>query len=127
MSKANKEYKSATAEGIPNLGEKVFRMQTREGHKRTMTVQVAPVTKPLVSTVRLNETGNDVNLTAVEPHIYNKKTKERTKLRRVGRSYVLDLWVWIGTSKAQRDKPDQKGKAAQTQRMDVDSDFTRPR
>ena len=109
------------------MGEKVFRLQTREGHKRTMTVQVAPVTKPLVSTVRLNEAGNDVNLTAVEPHIFNKKTKERTKLRRVGRSYVLDLWVWIGSSNAQKDRPNQKGNKANSDKMDVDMDFTRRR
>ena len=69
-----------------------------------MTVQVANVEKPLISTARLNEHGNDVNLHVHRPHVVNKATGERSDLRRVGRSYILDLWVWIGADgKAEPD------------------------
>ena len=120
MSKAGKGYRSATSQGIPNLGQKHLKAKTREGHKKTVVVQVADVTKPLISTARLNETGHDVNLTADDPHIYHKKTGQRTKLRRVGRACVLDLWIWVGSEEQKKPK---KG----DDEMEVDSDFSRRR
>ena len=65
-----------------------------------MTVQVAKIRKPLISTIRLNEAGNDVNLHAVKPHVYHKASGEKTMLRREGKAYVMDLWVWVPNKKA---------------------------
>ena len=95
MSKASKGYLSATSEPIPNMGQKRLKLKTREGHKRSMVIQVASVRKPLISTAKLNEAGNDVNLHSEKPHILNKDIGQKTDLRRVGRSYLLDLWVWV--------------------------------
>ena len=97
LSKAGKGYVSATSEDIPNKGQKKLRMKTREGQTRGMIVQVAPVRKPLLSAAKMNEAGNDVNLAGKNPHILNTKTGEVTKLRREGRTYLLDLWVWTGS------------------------------
>ena len=95
MSKAGKGYVSATSEPIKNRGQRRLKLQTKEGHKKGMTVQVAEVRKPLISTVKLNDAGNDVNLHADRPHILHKATGERTELRRVGKAYLLDMWVWV--------------------------------
>ena len=95
LSKAKKGYVSAASQTIPNKGQRRLICRTREGHKRGICVQVAPVRKPLISSARLNETGNDVLLTRSRPRIINLKTKEVTMLRRIGRTIVLDLWVWV--------------------------------
>ena len=58
-----------------------------------MTVQVAPVRKPLISIARLSDAGNDVNLHADRPHILHKATGERTELRRGCKAYTVDMWV----------------------------------
>ena len=70
-------------------------MKTREGHKKRMTVQVAKIRKPLISTVQLNEAGNDVNLHAIDPHVLHKASGEKTALRREGKSNIMDLWVLL--------------------------------
>ena len=125
MSKAGKSYRSATSEGIPNLGQKNVKVKTKEGQKKKMTLQVANVTKPLFSTTRLNDSGNDVNLTATDPHILHKETGERTALRRVGRACLLDLWVWVDGKKQVRAK---RGVAkSSSSSMEVDSVFGRQR
>ena len=97
---------TATSEGIPNKGQKRLKLKTREGHKRQMTVQVANVRKPLISTAKLNDAGNDVNLHHDKPHIINRATGERSDLRRVGRAYLLDLWVWIDRNQSDGTKKD---------------------
>ena len=35
-----------------------------------------------------------------DPHIVNVRTGQRTKLRRVGRSFLLDMWTFSPKSKA---------------------------
>jgi hypothetical protein len=92
-SKAGKKYLSATGQEIPNLGQKAIVGKTREGQARGIVFQVAPVRKPLMSVAKMNEAGNDVNLTGARPHILNTKTKQITDLRREGKTFILDLWV----------------------------------
>ena len=100
LSKAGKGYVSATSEEIPNRGQRKLKMKTMEGQTRGMIVQVAPVRKPLLSAAKMNEAGNDVNLAGKDPHIKNIKTGEITKLRRCGRTYLLDMWVWVAPEKS---------------------------
>ena len=70
-----------------------------EGHQRTMIVQVARISKPLLSVSRLNDTGNAVDLHPDQPTVENLKTGERTALRRVGKTFILDDWVEIPDEK----------------------------
>ena len=124
MSRAGKGYMSATSEGIPNRGQKLLQLKTKEGQKKLMTVQIAKVRKPLISTIRMNEAGNDVNLTCHKPHIINRKSGERTELRRVGKSYLLDMWIWVGGDK--QGKPTKPNKDVDDS-GDVKMDFSRQR
>ena len=48
----------------------------------------------------MNDAGNDVNLHAEKPHILHKATGERTDLRRVGKAYLLDMWIWVEGQKS---------------------------
>ena len=95
LSRAGRGYMSATSQEIPNRGQRRLRLKTSEGHGRGMTVQVAPVRKPLLSTDRLNDAGNDVMLRKYKPYIKNVKTGEVTDIKRVGRAYTVDMWVWV--------------------------------
>ena len=67
MSKVGKGYMSATSEGIPNKEQKRLKLKTREGHKKNMVVKVANVRKPLISTAKLNDAGNEFNLHSKNP------------------------------------------------------------
>lgn len=90
---------SATEHRIPNVGEISLDIETTEGHQDSIMLQVADVNKPLMSiSDRLDNrflvtfdqddvTGEDLT------HMYNKKTKKITKLRRVGKVWVLDCTV----------------------------------
>ena len=60
-----------------------------------MTVQVAPVRKPLMSAAKLAEGGHEVILNGSNPHIRHIKTGKVTKLKRQGMAYTLDLWTWV--------------------------------
>jgi hypothetical protein len=92
-SKAGKKYLSATGQEIPNLGQKSIVCKTKEGQSRGLVFQVAPVRKPLMSVAKMNEAGNDVNLRGDNPHIEHKKSGQITKLRREGKTFILDLWI----------------------------------
>ena len=83
LSRAGRGYMSATSQEISNRGKRRLRMKTSEGHGRGMTVQVAPVRKPLLSTDRLNDAGNDVMLRMYKPYIKHIKTGEVTDIKRV--------------------------------------------
>ena len=95
MSQSGGHYVTATSESVPNLGQKTLQCRLNEGHQRTMVVQVAEISRPLLSAARLNDTGNEVVLHPTRPIIRNLATKEETALRRVGNTFLLDVWVEI--------------------------------
>ena len=85
----------------------------------------------MMSVSKMTKAGNDVRFTDSQPHIHNVKTGERTKLRKEGNIFVVDLWVklpappGIGSHTMQRgrlsrcpgrSKGDGKGRAS----MEVD-------
>ena len=73
--------------------------RTEEGYDESITFQVADVNKPLMSISdrvdkncrvvfdRDDATGEDLT------HIYNKKTKKRMKMKRIGKVWILDCTV----------------------------------
>ena len=69
-----------------------------------MIVQVANIGKPLISASRLNDTGHSVHLHPNAPKVTNLKTGEETKLRRVGKTFLMDIWVELPA------KPEHKPK-----------------
>ena len=92
-------YVSATDHRIPNVGEIKLEFRTDDGVDDSIVFQVADVNKPLMSLSdrvdknyrivfdRDDETGDDLS------NIFNKKTKEKMKLRRVGKVWVLPCTV----------------------------------
>ena len=99
MSKSGGHYVTATAETVPNLGEKTLKCRLNEGHHRTMVVQIADISRPLLSASRLNDTGNEVILHPERPVVRNLATGEEAALRRVGKTFLLDVWVEIPTDR----------------------------
>ena len=98
-SKRGLHYVSATDHRIPNVGEIDFEFRTEEGVDESIVFQVADVNKPLMSiSDRVDHrcrvvfdqddiTGEDLT------HVYNKKTKKKMRLKRVGKVWVLDCTV----------------------------------
>ena len=95
-------YVSATDHRIPNEGEIDLEFSTIEGHDLNWKFQVADVNKPLGCVAdRVDSrcrvvfdqdegTGEDLS------HIYDKRTRRRTSLRRIGKVWVLDAIVDAG-------------------------------
>ena len=92
-------YVSATDHRIPNLGEIKLEFETVEGFDESIVFQVAEVNKALMSiSDRVDHhcrvvfdqdetTGEDLS------HIFDKKSKRKMRLRRVGKVWVLDCTV----------------------------------
>jgi len=130
-SKSGRGFCGPSGEPIQNFGQKKVIVKTAEGQARTTTWQVANVRRPLMSVSKMTKAGNDVRFNDSQPHIHNVKTGERTKLRKEGNIFVVDLWVklpappGIGSHTMQkgrlsrcpgRSKGDGKGRAS----MEVD-------
>ena len=66
--------------------------------------KVGPVTRTLISVDRLQETGRDVILTKNKPRIVNLRTGEVMPLRRDGGMFILDMWIWVPTSRTKTER-----------------------
>ena len=92
-------YVSATDHRIPNVGEVDLEFETCEGFSEKIKFQVADVNKALMSiSDRVDhrcrvvfdvddETGEDIS------HIFDKSSRRRLKLTRVGKVWVLDCSI----------------------------------
>ena len=92
-SKSGLVYASATGEEIPNLGEVMLPMLTKENTKRSMKMQAAEVSRPLASVKRICEAGHVVVFDEDGSFIYNKTTGEFNQLREESGNYMFDVWV----------------------------------
>jgi hypothetical protein len=92
-SKNGKEYTAANGGKIRNEGQKIIPFTTVEGQELKMKVQVAEVTRMLISASKVAKAGNIVNLDAKNPHVKNIKTGKVTKLRHQNGIFLLDIWV----------------------------------
>ena len=90
-------YISATGDPIPNLGEQRLPLITREGSTRSMTLQAAPVDRPLGSVKRLCQAGHKVVFHGDGSYVFNKTTKEANWLREENGNFMLDMWVVPGS------------------------------
>ena len=98
-SKRGLHYVSATNHRIPNVGEVNLEFETSEGFSEKIRFQVADVNKALLSiSDRVDhrcrvvfdqdeETGEDIS------HIFDKVSRRKMKLDRVGKVWVLDCSV----------------------------------
>jgi hypothetical protein len=92
-SRNGKEYTAANGGKIKNEGQKIIPFTTVEGQELKMKVQIAEVTRMLISASKVANAGNIVNLDAKNPHIKNIKTGKVTKLRHKNGIFLLDIWV----------------------------------
>ena len=84
---------SATGEEIANLGEVFLPMMTKENTKRSMKMQVAEVSRPLASVMRICEAGHVVVFDEDGSFIFNKMTGEINQLREESGNYMFDVWI----------------------------------
>ena len=86
-------FVSASGEEIPNFGQVVLPIVTRERSLKTITFQAAGVAKPLLSAERLNQSGQLVIFDGDQSCIINKQTHEVMALRREEGNFMLDVWI----------------------------------
>ena len=95
-------YMSATGDSIPNIGERRLPLITREGSERSMTLQVAPVGRPLGSVKRICPAGHRVVFDSDGSHFLNNATKggqQKLHAGHVGHTYIM-----AATSDERRDE-----------------------
>ena len=79
-SKRGQCYVSASAGRMPNMGQKVLKIQTNEGRDTTVLYQIAEVSRPLTSVSATCDKWNWVVYKPQGGFIMNCKTGERTSV-----------------------------------------------
>ena len=92
-SKAGNAYLSASGGVIPNWGEKVVPVITKEGTLRGYASQCADVTTALSSVVHMNKTGHGVWLNGQQSFMVNHQTGEVNAIDFDGKKFTMEMWV----------------------------------
>ena len=97
---AKKGVHYLTADGgrVPNLGETMVQMVTKEQTRCSVKFQVADVQKPILSVGTLAATGSVIAFTKFGGTITNLKTKRKISFKKKGGVYVLEVLVAPGGS-----------------------------
>ena len=96
-SKAGVKYEVANGDEIPNLGEKLMPVMTREGSMRGLRAQVADVSKALQSVRALVKAGHMVIFgdgdEGQSHYVYNKFTGETNEVTDDGINYLMGMYI----------------------------------
>ena len=92
-SRTKKAYAAADGGEIINEGEKTIEFVTNEGKSKKVKVQVAKVTKLLLSAAKVVKAGYKVELDGDNPMIKNVRAGEEIKIKKKNGIYVMDLWI----------------------------------
>ena len=92
-SRAGKSLVGPGGEDIPTRGKRTLKGWTSEGQARSLAGEVCPIRKNLFSGTKIAKAGNLVVVGDDKAFLMNIKTKEVTKLRKEGKSWMLDLWL----------------------------------
>ena len=92
--KMGASYTCASGKPLPNLGEKkCYAYFGDSGTARGMRMQVADVSRPLMSVSRAVDSGCRVVFDQNWSYIEDKATGERTSIERRGGLYVMESWL----------------------------------
>ena len=89
-------YETADGTEIENEGQKSFYAMGERGFLRRLQMQLAPVSKPLLSVKRMTELGHNVSFDEEGGWIIDRSSGEHVWLRPEGGMYMLRLWVYKG-------------------------------
>ena len=88
---------------IKKEGKVTVNWRTDLGTIKRGIFKVGLVSRALISVDRLQETGHDVIFTKDKPRIVNLRTGEVMPLRTGGGMLVLDMWIWVPTSRTKTE------------------------
>ena len=89
-------YETADGTEIENEGQKSFYAMGERGFLKRLQMQLAPVSKPLLSVKRMTELGHNVSFDEEGGWIIDRSSGEHVWLRPEGGMYMLRLWVYKG-------------------------------
>ena len=92
-SKNGDAYMAANGGLLPNLGQKLIPVMTKEGTVRGYMSQCADVTTTLQSVNHLNRTGHGVWLDGNESFMINKVTGEANRIDHDGKDFTMEMWI----------------------------------
>jgi len=92
-SKAGNSYQAANGGILPNLGQKLMPVVTREGAIKGYMSQCADVTTVLQSVNHLNRTGHGVWLDGNNSFMVHKETGELSAIDHDGKDFTMEMWV----------------------------------
>ena len=95
------KYISASGNVIDNMGEKHVQVETINGKKRILNLQIADVTRVLLSVSKICDAGNTVTFTQNGGKIVNTSTGEEDHFARQDGVYRMKLRVIGDGSKTQ--------------------------
>ena len=87
------EYKVASGDSLPNLGEKRFEAVTGENVSRKIKAQVCSVQQGLLSVKKMVDTGHKVVFASEGSYIEDRRTFERMHLKEKNGMFFLKLWT----------------------------------
>ena len=87
---------------IPNLGQKKFSGNSKEGIQRILTAQVCDVNKALLSVRKVVAAGNRVVFDDDGSFIEDKRTMEKMWLQEANGMYMLKMWIPKSSTPFQR-------------------------
>ena len=116
-SRAGAKYRTASGNLIANQGEKRVTLRTESGELRTMTFQVADVTKPLASAGRITARGHRIVLDDDDSYIMHKTTHRKVPLYKKGNVFVMRVNV-MPPNIEQKDKNAVLGELGFTRQED---------
>ncbi len=92
-SRSGLHYLAANNGGIRNQGEQLLTCKSSEGIPFKLRMQSAEVSRPILSVIRLTESGKEVTFRKNGGTIRDPKTGMTTEFQRKHGVYVLRMWV----------------------------------
>lgn len=105
-SKNSTKYRTASGNMIANQGEKRVKTMTAGGDTRTMTFQVADVTKPLAPAGRITSKGHRIVLDDDKAYIQHETTGRKIQLHKKGNVFVMGMTIMPPTGEGANDGRD---------------------
>ena len=96
------KYFGADGSPIDEYGQLTVNAVLGEGSEMKTTFDIAKITRPLLSVNQISQNGHQVIFGKSESYIKLQGSNKRVPLRAEGRLYMLDMWVKIPASIAEK-------------------------
>ena len=119
------KYGTASGHSIPNLGQVDLDVITDDGANTQLSLQMADVTKTLLSVKRMTKAGNRVVFDSEGSYVQNKATGFKTGIAEENGTYSMVVWTQARKGVSQSNRFDALASLEEDEQQFA-SDFQRP-